>query len=299
MSFNPDNYVWTELFRPTSVKDLVGKEIRERLLKYLEQPKQIPNFIFISTKPGLGKTSAMKAIINDLKCDKLILNSSDERGLETIRGKIKEFAKTKSLDGNKKCVALDEFDGMTMLAQDSLRNIMETYAGNIFFILTCNSVNRVAEPIRSRCININFSYPEKEEIKVYLEKICDIKNLDYLDEGLDKIIQLHYPSIRNMVLVLQDLWTNKKQIIPDNIAVYDKIFETLWIAIKNKDYKTVREKILSSDINVRDFNTYIWFKFIEEDNNSKLQICAQNELAFAYGADEKIIFATSLIELIK
>ena len=299
MTFSPDDFVWTEKYRPKTVKNLIGKEIREKILKYLENPETMPNFIFVSKHAGTGKTSLAKAIINDLKCDKLILNSSDDRTLEVVRDKVKEFAKTKSLDGKKKCIFLDESDGLHYLAADALRNIMETYASNVFFILSCNALNKIPEPIQSRCTPIHFSYPDKEEVKNYIIEICNFENIDYADEGVEELIKQHYPSIRNMVLVLQELKTLNQPLIPTSIKKHDEIFEVLWKAIKDKDYKTVREKILSSDIDPREFNTFIWFKYIEEDNNSKLQICAQNELAFAYGADPKIIFSTSLTELIK
>ncbi len=149
---------------------MVG-DFKEKIIKYLEDPASIPHFLLYSKSPGTGKTTLAKAIINELelKRDSLVLNSSDDRKIDTIREKVKEFSMTKGTKpGIRRVVFLDEFDGMLKASQDALRNIMETYASNVFFILTCNNINKVIEPLQSRCLKVAFTYPDKKEVKTFL-----------------------------------------------------------------------------------------------------------------------------------
>ena len=166
----PIDAIWTEKYRPKRVSEMVG-DFKEKIIKYLEDPASIPHFLLYSKSPGTGKTTLAKAIINELelKRDSLVLNSSDDRKIDTIREKVKEFSMTKGTKpGIRRVVFLDEFDGMLKASQDALRNIMETYASNVFFILTCNNINKVIEPLQSRCLKVAFTYPDKKEVKTFL-----------------------------------------------------------------------------------------------------------------------------------
>jgi DNA polymerase III delta prime subunit len=244
-------------------------------------------------------TTLSKAIINELGCDYLIINSSDDRNIETVREKVKEFAITKSSNGIRRCIFLDEIDGMTKIAQDALRNIMESYASNVFFICTCNNINKVIEPIQSRCVSIQFSYPDRDEVRLFLESICKNEEMKYTIEGLDEIIKYNYPSIRNCVICLQDLKTENKDVIKDNIKPINSAFEEMWEKIKIKDWKTIKNIVMESTIDARELNTYFWEKSLEDENLKIIQICARNERDISFGADANIIVVTSLLEMIK
>ena len=294
----PKNHIWTEKYRPKNVSELVG-DFKDKISKYLADPESVPNFLFHSTTGGTGKTTLSKAIINELECDALILNSSDERKIEVIREKVKEFAMTTSSNGKRKAVFLDEFDGMLKNSQDALRNIMETYSANIFFILTANNINKIIGPIQNRCVVIPFAYPKREEIKEYLEKICIAENLDYTDEGIVEIVNKNYPSIRSCVITLQDLHTENLPVIPNNIKRAEQIFEDLWQLLKAKDIKQIKKTVIESSVEARELNTYIWYKAAEEDNIRLIQLTCLNEKTMATGADSKIIFVSSLFEMVK
>ena len=293
--------VFTEKYRPRKVSDMVG-DFKEKILLYLQNPNSIPNFLFYSKAPGCGKTTLARAIISELKCDALILNSSDDRKIETVREKVKEFAMTKSSSESKRrCIFMDEFDGMLKASQEALRNIMETYSTNVFFILTANNLNKIIEPIQSRCVAIPFAYPNKEEIVKFLEKICLNEKMDYTIEGIEKLVEINYPSIRNCVIGLQDLFTEKKNVTVDTVRPVNEIYGEMWRLLKEKNWMEIKKVVLESTIDPRDLNSYFWEKSLEEEpcNIKILQLTCRNEKDIAVGSDPKVIFVSSLLEMVK
>jgi len=263
----------------------------------------IPNtHSFLTSGIISHNTTLAKAIINELKCDALILNSSDDRKIDVIREKVKQFAITQSSkQGMRRCVFLDEFDGMLKASQDALRNVMETYSGNVFFILTANNINKIIEPLQSRCVMIPFSYPKKEEIYLYLESICKSENLKYTKEGLTKLIDINYPSIRNCVLGLQDIKTEEKIVDVNSVQPVNEVFESLWQDLKNKEWKKIKEVVMATTVDPRELNKFFWEKTLEDKelNLRRLQVLCRNEKDISWGSDAKIIFCTSLIEMLK
>lgn len=295
----PRNSIWTEKYRPRKVSEMVG-DFKLKILKYLKNPEAIPHFLFYSKTPGTGKTTLAKAIINELGCDALILNSSDDRKIEVVREKVKEFAITQSSKkGLRRAVFLDEFDGMLRASQDALRNVMESYAKNVFFILTCNNINKVIEPLKSRCKTVPFAYPDRSEIKTYLKYICEQENLECSEEGLNVLIDQNYPSIRNCIITLQDIYTEGLSVIPNNVKPVNEMFEQMWQLLKEKKWFDIKKEVLQSTLDPRELNTFFWMKFLESENIRGIQIACRNEKDIAWGADAKIVFVTSLIEMVK
>lgn len=296
---NPKEAMWSEKWRPKKVSDIVG-EFKDKIQKYLGKEDTIPHFLFHSSAPGTGKTTLAKAIINELDADALIINSSDDRKIETIRAKVKEFAITQSSKkGKRRIIFLDEVDGMLKASQDALRNVMETYSSNVIFILTCNNINKIIEPIRSRCVVVPFAYPDKKQIYDYLQKICIAENLDYEPNGLSKLIELNYPSIRNMVLALQDLHIQNKQVTLDTVIPVNQIYDELWETVKQKNWTKIKEVVISNNLDVREINKYFWELAVKAGSTRLIQLTCRNEKDIAWGADPMVIFVTSLIEMCK
>jgi replication factor C small subunit len=199
---NHYNDLWCEKYRPKKITDIVLSEDSKEHLKDISD--DIPHLLFYG-KAGTGKTTTAKVLINDvLKCQYLYINASDESGIDTIRNKVITFAQTRSFDGQKKVILLDECDGLSGSAMRTLRNVMEEYSSSTRFILTANYFDRIIEPIRSRCVIFNL----KPSLKGSLQRCIDIlthENIEY-KENLSKLalfVKDRYPDMRRMVNDLQ------------------------------------------------------------------------------------------------
>jgi replication factor C small subunit len=197
-----ENTLYVERFRPTELKYYVGNEhIKEMVQKYLDQG-DIQNFIFYGP-PGSGKTTLAKIIVKNLDCDYLYINASDENGIDTIRDKVKGFASAASWKGIK-VVILDEADFITIQGQAALRNVIETFSRSTRFILTCNFVERIIDPLQSRCQVLKIVPPTKMDVYNHLTWIlADQLSLSYTPESLKSLIVKYYPDMRKMLNVLQ------------------------------------------------------------------------------------------------
>ncbi|MEM2918351.1 MAG: replication factor C small subunit [Candidatus Altiarchaeota archaeon] len=197
---------WTEKYRPQRLKEIVGQEaIVERLEAYVKE-KSLPHLLFAGPA-GSGKTTAAiciaKELFHDIRYDFLELNASDERGIEVVRGKIKDFARTKPLAGDFKIIFLDEADALTPEAQNALRRTMESYSQTTRFILSCNYSSKIIEPIQSRCAIFRFKKIPKEAIEKRLKEILEKEKVHFTDEGIDAIVYISEGDMRVAINLLQ------------------------------------------------------------------------------------------------
>ena len=197
---------WTEKYRPETLGDMVGQEaITERLEAYVRQAS-MPHLLFAGPA-GVGKTTATLCIARELfggtRTDFLELNASDERGIDVVRSKIKDFARTKSISGDFKIIFLDEADNLTSDAQQALRRTMENYTRTCRFILSCNYSSKIIDPIQSRCAIFRFKRIKPEKIKSYLEKILKLESVEFDDPGLEAILYVSEGDMRRSVNLLQ------------------------------------------------------------------------------------------------
>ncbi len=251
--------VWTEKYRPKRLKDVVNqKEIVERLEAFVKN-KNIPNMLFAGPA-GIGKTTCALAIARELYGDKwkqnyLETNASDERGIDTIRHKIKDFARTRPI-GNVpfKIAVLDEADALTPEAQQALRRTMENYTSTCRFILIANYSSRIIDPIQSRCAVFRFTAIDPEKSKKYLKEIAKKEKLHMDDKSFDAILYLAEGDMRRAINLLQSAAALGKKITEK--TVYDvaaqakpvDVKEMIELALKGKFMKS-REKLYDLLIN--------------------------------------------------
>ena len=196
-----NNSLWVEKYRPRKLADYVGNEhLKSKVEGYIEND-DVPHLLFYG-KAGTGKTTLAKLIANSIECDYIIINASDENNVDTVRNKVKNFASTIGFK-KMKLIILDEFDYMTPNAQAILRNLMETFSKHCRFILTCNYVEKVIDPIQSRCQTFQIIPPTKKDVAVQISKILGTEKVTFEPKALVPIIDASYPDIRKIINTCQ------------------------------------------------------------------------------------------------
>ena len=297
--------IFTEKYRPQMVEDVVGGAA-DIIRPFMKNPKSMPHFLFYSNANGVGKSSMAKAIVRQLGLSKnevMTLNASNDRKIETIRDKVLPFVRSRNINPEvRKIVFLDEAERLTTVAQEALLNMMETYSDIAQFILTTNRINLSDNGIVDRCEKINFAYPKADEIFVLIQTMCEEENIAFTEQGLNRLIEMNYPSIRSMVKGLQSLKTQDREVTFENVAKNISLYDTVWDMVKEKDLQGVQRFIIEEGIDCRDLNMHLWHKSLMESdppNMKALQITCQNEKAMATGSNPQIVLVTSLLELVK
>ena len=207
--------LWVEKYRPKTLKDIALPAGVDAKFKEYGSVGECPNLLFIGNA-GIGKTSLAKIVVNDiLRCQYLYINASDENGIDTIRNKVVNFARTKSLDGHVKIIILDEVDGLTLDAQRALRNTMEEYAAICRFILTANFSHRVISPLQSRAQSYDLT-PTINQCISRLKYILEQENVDHTMDSITNHVQLFYPDLRKCVNEAQKNTVDGKFVFADS-----------------------------------------------------------------------------------
>ena len=258
-----ENTLLVEKYRPTTLEHYVGNEnIKEVIQKYLNQ-NDIQNFIFYGGA-GTGKTTLAKIIVKNLDCDFLYLNASDENGIDTIRDKVKGFASTASFKGIK-VVILDEADFITIQGQAALRNVIETFSRSTRFILTCNYIERIIDPIQSRCQVLKIVPPSKLDTAKHTAWVLDQEEISYETDDIKSIVNQYYPDLRKMLNTIQSSTINSKLLLDKDVLVSSNYMLSIVKELStSKNWKNIRQII--ADSGVKDFEELYRFLF---DNSSK------------------------------
>jgi len=253
-----------ERYRPIKLENYVGNEnIKKTISQYLGQ-NDIQNLIF-SGPAGTGKTTLAKLIVKNLDCDYLYINSSDERGIETIRDKVSGFASSASFKSIK-VVILDEADFLTIQAQASLRNIIETFSRTTRFIMTCNYVERIIDPLQSRCQVLKVVPPSKKDVAKHLAWVLGEEEIEFELEDLVTIVNQHYPDLRKCLNTIQ-LSTHKGKLEIDKEVLVDSNY-TNQILVELKKSKPSWKEIRQIIANSGQSSFEELFKFLFENSSS-------------------------------
>lgn len=264
---NSEHLLWVEKYRPQTVTDcILPDRLKTPFREYVNQ-KNIPS-LMLAGGAGVGKTTIAKAMCNEIGCDYLMINGSDESGIDTFRTKIKHYASSLSLDGQRKVIIIDEADYLNPSStQPALRNAMEEFSKNCSFIFTCNFKNRIIEPLHSRCAVIDFTLRGKEKSSIAaqffkrVKMILDSEGIVYDDKVVAEFVQKHFPDFRRVLNELQryskfgkldlELLTHVSQNVKiDDIVQYmkKKDFDSIrkWVATYEADPNVVFREIFDS-----------------------------------------------------
>ena len=246
-----NNSLWVEKYRPQDLSTFVGNETLKTTIDKFLQQNDIINMLFYGPA-GCGKTTLAKLIVSNLDCDYLSINASDERGIETIRDKVQGFASVNSFKPLK-IIILDEADFLTIQAQASLRNIIETFSRTTRFILTCNYVERIIDPLQSRCQVLKIVPPSKSEVAKHVAGILEKENSEYDINDLKSVVNQYYPDLRKILNTLQLSNQDGKIVMDKTLLVSNSYMAQVLkeLQAKSPNWRTIRQII--ADANINDF----------------------------------------------
>ena len=245
-----NQFLWVEKYRPQTIEECILDRPLKDTFNKIAESGEIPNMLFTGTA-GLGKTTVAKALCNMLDLDYIVINGSEEGNIDTLRGKIKQFASTVSLQGGIKVVILDEADYLNpQSTQPALRGFIEEFANNCRFILTCNFKNRIIEPLHSRCGVYEFNGGDKQQLCndffIRTQGILDKEGIPYDKPALAELIMKYYPDWRRVLNELQRYSLSGKIDIGILNNISDKNYNDLFSSIKNKNFKKMRSWVVNN-----------------------------------------------------
>jgi DNA polymerase III delta prime subunit len=302
------DFLWVEQYRPTTIDDCILPSSLKTLFSSYIKKGELTNLLLSGT-PGIGKTTVAKVICEQLNCDKIILNGSEEGGIDVLRNKIKNFASTVSLSGGKKVVILDEADYLNpQSTQPALRGFIEEFHKNCRFILTCNFKNRIIEPLHSRFSNIEFRINPKDKPKLASQlftratHILKEQNVDFEEKVLAELIKKHFPDFRKLINELQRYSISGTIDAGILVNVSDENLKTLVTHLKGKEFSDMRKWV----VNNLDNDPVKIFRKIYDSMYDSLEpetiphavlIIADYQYKSAFVADQEINLVACLTEL--
>ena len=302
---NQEHTLWVEKFRPNTLDGYVGNEMIISKVKIYLESGDVPHLLFYGGA-GTGKTTLAKIIAQNVDADIMYINASDENNVDTVRTKVKNFASTIGFK-RWKIVILDEADYMTPNGQAALRNLMETFSKTTRFILTCNYVEKIIDPIQSRCQVFGITPPNKKEVAKRIAVILDELKISYSNKDLVVIINAGYPDIRRVLNGCQrQVIDGKLHIDEESLVQANYMTKLLAILQGNTDKKTAFQQIrqLINDSKVKDFTALYKFLFDEIDEYAKghiasiILVLAESQYQDAFAVDKEIHIMAMMIKLI-
>jgi len=294
--------LWVEKYRPKDLSTYVGNEhLKEKVKVYLES-EDVPHLLLFG-KAGTGKTTLAKIVVNNIDCDYMYINASDENKVDDVRNKIKTFASSvgfKSL----KVIILDECDYLTPNAQAALRNLMETFSRHCRFILTCNYVERIIDPIQSRCQSYKVVPPSKKEVAQQMVNILNQENCKFELDDIALIVNAGYPDIRRVINSAQRQIIDGKLTI-DTSSVIQNNYKLQLLEMLSNNSKLNDIRKLIADNSISDYSELFRLLYDEVDNygNGKQAECIMNIAEAQFQdvnvVDKEINFMSLIIRIMR
>ena len=301
-------FLWVEKYRPKTVQECVLPDGLNKTFLDIVSTGELPNMMFSGTA-GVGKTTVAKALCNQLDLDYIVINGSEEGNIDTLRGKIKQFASTVSLHGSYKVVILDEADYLNpQSTQPALRGFIEEFSNNCRFILTCNFKNRIIEPLHSRCSVYDFTIPNTQRPAIaggIFKRVTEILNKEGIEFEKDIIIELinrHFPDFRRILNELQRYSVSGRIDSGVLINLSDESINNLITYLKTKNFKSMRKWVVDN----MDTEPHAIFRKIYDTMNDHLQppsvpqvvlILADYQYKNAFVADHELNVVACLTEI--
>lgn len=247
-----EHFLWVEKYRPKTIDECILPKEQKEYFKNLVKNGEIQNMLLCGTA-GTGKTTVARALCEQLNSDYIIINGSEESGIDVLRTKIKQFASTVSFTGNTKVVILDEADYLNPNStQPALRGFIEEFANNCRFIFTCNFKNRIISPLHSRCAVVEFKIPNQEKPKLaahFFKRLTDIMALESIEfdpKVMAKVVEKHFPDFRRTLNELQRYAQSGSidEGILSNLS--EANMKDLVDSLKDKDWKKMRTWVVNN-----------------------------------------------------
>lgn len=302
-----NEFLWVEKYRPQTISDCILPDALKKTFQEIINNKELPNMLFSGTA-GLGKTTVAKALCNQLGLDFILINGSEEGNIDTLRGKIKQFASSVSLQGGYKVVILDEADYLNpQSTQPALRGFIEEFSNNCRFILTCNFKNRIIEPLHSRCGVYEFNTTKKDMVTLcesMLSRTTVIlkeENVQYNVKDIAPVIMKHAPDWRRVLNELQRASVSGTYIGLSSSSTGSSIDELVKL-LKDKDFKKMRAWV----VNNMDMDATAIFRSLYDQSTTYIKpqsvpqlvlILADYQYKHAFVADHELNVVACLTEI--
>ena len=298
------NTLWVEKYRPSTLDSYIGNQhLRSKVKVYIESG-DLPHLLLYG-RAGTGKTTLAKLLVNNIDCDYLYINASDENSVDVVREKVKNFASTLGF-ADMKVIILDECDYITPNAQAALRNLMETFSKSCRFILTCNYVERIIDPIQSRCQSFQIIPPDRKEVAVHLNNILTKESVTSDIEDIVTIVNSGFPDLSRVINAAQRQVVDGKLVIDEGMSIQNdyklQVLEILKTQDKNNSFKNIRK--LLADSKVTDFSDLFRLLFDTVDDWGRghvaecILVLAQYQQSDAVVVDKEINIMAMFIEII-
>ncbi len=302
-----EHLLWTEKYRPKTIENCILPErLKKPFQEYVNQ-KNIPNLL-LAGGAGVGKTTVAKAMCEEIGCDYIVINGSDESGIDTFRNKIKNYASSMSLAGGRKVIIIDEADYLNPNStQPALRNAIEEFASNCSFIFTCNYKTRIIEPLHSRCAVIDFGLKNGEKTSMAgqffkrIQSILQSEKVEFDNAVVAELVKKHFPDFRRVINELQRYSQFGKIDTGVLAQIGDIAINEIVGYIKNKDFGAIRKWVGSSDVDAnilfRKLYDALYDVLKPQSVPQAVLIIADYQYKNAFVADPEINIVACLTEL--